>query len=89
MEQVKVTEGEQFELVYAALKIFAEVDINDDKHMEWSEFMQYVIDAVTSTSISNEGSSKSSVLEIINQLKANNFRRYSRSEKLIDKSHHP
>jgi hypothetical protein len=74
--------------VYASLKIFAEVDINDDKHMEWNEFMQYIIDAVTSTSISSQGSSKNSVLEMINQLKANNYKRFSKTEKVIDKVHH-
>jgi hypothetical protein len=32
--------------VYGLNKLFAEIDINGDEHMEWSEFTQYIIDAV-------------------------------------------
>ena len=39
-------EEEKFEIVQELIQLFAEVDINDDKHMEWSEFTQYIIDSV-------------------------------------------
>jgi hypothetical protein len=37
--------------VHGALKLFSEVDINGDRHMDWGEFMQYIIDAVMENSI--------------------------------------
>jgi len=39
-------EDEKYDLVYGLQKLFAEIDINGDEHMEWSEFTQYIIDAV-------------------------------------------
>ena len=53
MDSVQCSEEEKYELIHGALKLFAEVDINGDHHMEWDEFMQYIIDAVMETSISN------------------------------------
>ncbi|EGR31708.1 hypothetical protein IMG5_103520 [Ichthyophthirius multifiliis] len=37
---------EKYELVCGLIKLFQDIDINGDKHMEWSEFTQYIIDAV-------------------------------------------
>lgn len=37
---------EQYDLVNGLIKLFQEIDINGDGHMEWSEFTQYIIDAV-------------------------------------------
>jgi hypothetical protein len=37
---------DRYDLVYGLQKLFAEIDINGDEHMEWSEFNQYIIDAV-------------------------------------------
>jgi hypothetical protein len=37
---------EKFDLVYGLQKLFAEIDINGDEHMEWTEFTQFIIDAV-------------------------------------------
>ena len=37
---------EKYDLVHGLCKLFAEIDINGDKHMEWTEFTQYIIDAV-------------------------------------------
>ena len=31
-------EEDKFDLVHGLLKLFAEIDINGDEHMEWSEF---------------------------------------------------
>ncbi len=35
-------------MLYGAIKLFADIDINGDQHMQWAEFMQYIIDAVGS-----------------------------------------
>ena len=37
---------EEYDLVHGLCKLFNEIDINGDKHMEWKEFTQYIIDAV-------------------------------------------
>lgn len=37
---------EKYELVNGLIKLFHDIDINGDRHMEWSEFTQYIIDAV-------------------------------------------
>lgn len=43
---VSHSEKEKFDLVYGLMRLFAEIDINGDEHMEWTEFTQYIIDAV-------------------------------------------
>ena len=55
-------EEEKFEIVQGLTQLFQEVDINDDKHMEWKEFTQYIIDSVMinkPNSKKNESKSKS------------------------------
>jgi Ca2+-binding EF-hand superfamily protein len=37
---------DKYELVNGLVKLFDEIDINGDGNMEWSEFTQYIIDAV-------------------------------------------
>lgn len=37
---------EKYELVNGLIKLFQDIDINGDGHMEWAEFTQYIIDAV-------------------------------------------
>ncbi len=37
---------DKFDLVHGLCRLFAEIDINGDRKMEWREFTQYVIDAV-------------------------------------------
>jgi Ca2+-binding EF-hand superfamily protein len=37
---------EKHELVNGLIKLFQDIDINGDGHMEWAEFTQYIIDAV-------------------------------------------
>ena len=44
-------ESEKLDLVHGLCKLFAEIDINGDKKMEWREFTQYVIDAVMQDSV--------------------------------------
>ncbi|CDW78217.1 UNKNOWN [Stylonychia lemnae] len=48
-------EDEKFEIVQGLAQLFSEVDINDDKHMEWSEFTQYIIDSVMMRKAGREG----------------------------------
>ena len=74
IDSIECTEEEKYELVHGALKLFSEIDINGDAHMEWSEFMQYIIDAVLENSISSSNDeNKVSVMELIQQMKANKF----------------
>jgi len=40
------SEDEKYELINGLIKLFTDIDINGDHHMEWSEFTQYIIDAV-------------------------------------------
>jgi hypothetical protein len=66
IDSIDCTEEEKYELIHGALKLFSEIDINGDAHMEWSEFMQYIIDAVVANSISNgDDSKKQGVMELI------------------------
>jgi hypothetical protein len=58
IESIDCSDEEKYELVHGALKLFAEIDINGDCHMEWSEFMQYIIDAVLENSISGGDDAK-------------------------------
>ena len=37
---------DEFRLVSGLTKLFEDIDINGDAHLEWSEFTQYIIDAV-------------------------------------------
>lgn len=38
--------AEKVDLIYGLIKLFNDIDINGDQHMEWSEFTQYIIDCV-------------------------------------------
>ena len=64
IDQVQCSEEEKYELLYGALKLFSEIDINGDKQMEWSEFMQYIIDAVGSSAVpsAEPGTNQESVM---------------------------
>lgn len=37
---------EKYDLIMGLIKLFNDIDINGDQHMEWSEFTQFIIDAV-------------------------------------------
>jgi hypothetical protein len=62
------------------LKLFSEIDINGDQSMEWSEFMAYMIDAVSASAIPQvnkekeagaDGEKEQTVMEVIMQQRAN------------------
>lgn len=50
-QQIHVTEAEKIELIYGAINMFSDVDINGDGSMEWSEFVQCIINQVESKTI--------------------------------------
>jgi hypothetical protein len=55
LDRIKTkNDDETYELIYGCYKLFNEVDINGDGNMEWGEFMQYIIDAVTSNTITSD-----------------------------------
>ena len=37
---------DKYELVNGLINLFEDIDINGDRHMEWKEFTQYIIDTV-------------------------------------------
>jgi hypothetical protein len=72
-------------LLYGIFKLFSEIDINGDQQMEWSEFMQYMIDAVGTSSVpSADPGAGESVMQMIEKQKANNFSWFYMSKKPID-----
>ena len=44
--EVPSVKEEKLELIHGLIKLFNQVDINGDQQMEWSEFIQYIIDQV-------------------------------------------
>lgn len=55
--------AEECDLVHGLCKLFAEIDINGDAKMEWSEFTQYVIDALIQSPARKDASNQREVLE--------------------------
>lgn len=76
------TDEERYDLVYGLKKLFAEIDINGDEHMEWAEFTQYIIDAVIQNS-ANSGKTQ----DILQETKMVKFKKYFPS-KIKDKASH-
>lgn len=79
---------EKADLVLGLYHLFQDIDINGDEHMEWSEFTQYIIDAV----MGGQGKEKSddkdiTPSEIMEQALAHKSRRYHLS-KVIDRNFH-
>ena len=56
-------DDEKYEVAYGCLKLFAEVDINNDGGMDWGEFMQYIIDAVSGSNIKEDEALKKKMRE--------------------------
>ena len=56
-------DDQKYELIYGCYKLFNEVDINGDTKMEWTEFMQYIIDAVSDNTIKSDENKSTSVIE--------------------------
>ena len=49
--EVPSVKQEKLEMINGLIRLFKQVDINDDHQMEWSEFVQYIIDQVQTESI--------------------------------------
>ena len=81
------SDEEKYALIYGSYKLFNEVDINGDGNMEWSEFMQYIIDAVSANTIT-AGEGQETVAEQIAALKAKQFSRFGMAKRAIDKTNH-
>ena len=43
---LSVLKEDEYDLIYGLCRLFSDIDINGDLHMEWSEFTQYIIDTV-------------------------------------------
>jgi WD40 repeat protein len=70
-------------LIQGAVKLFKEVDINNDGTMEWEEFVQYIMDQVSSESIKPTVDRilglKLSIAEIVSQRSDGEYRRFKKS----------
>ena len=53
-----------------------EVDINGDGQMEWGEFMQYIIDAVSANAIKGGEDGQETVQEQIARIEAKKYNRF-------------
>lgn len=85
---MSVAPEEKAELVLGLYYLFQEIDINGDEHVEWSEFTQYIIDAVMGQQNKERHEDKdlspSEIMEIAHSHKS---RRYQLS-KLLDRNFH-
>lgn len=52
--------NEKFELIRGLIKLFNDIDINGDENVEWSEFTQYIIDAVVTRTEDTQNPKKES-----------------------------
>ena len=55
---------EKLEMIHALIRLFKQVDINGDKLMQWSEFVQYIIDQVQTESIIAQSDNQGNVTSI-------------------------
>ena len=81
-------DDEKYELIYGSYKLFQEVDINGDGQMEWGEFMQYIIDAVSANAIKGGEEGGEKVQDQIARIEAKKFNRFQQAQRPIDKSNH-
>ena len=42
--EVPSVKAEKLEMIHGLIRLFKQVDVNGDQQMEWSEFVQYIID---------------------------------------------
>lgn len=83
LQEVPHQSVEKIELIQGAVKLFKEVDINNDGTMEWEEFVQYIMDQVSSESIKPTVDRilglKLSIAEIVSQRSDGEYRRFKKS----------
>ena len=56
MWAMNYAQEEKFDLIHGLCRLFAEIDVNGDKHMEWTEFTQFIIDTVMQSSLKRDES---------------------------------
>lgn len=72
---------EKYDLVHGLCKLFAEIDINGDKKMEWSEFAQYVIEAVMQNPVKKKMNGElPNQNELLEQAHSQAFNRFAQSK---------
>lgn len=49
--EVPSTKDEKLEMLHGLIRLFKQVDIDGDQKMQWSEFVQYIIDQVQTESV--------------------------------------
>ena len=49
--EVPSTKAEKLEMLHGLIRLFKQVDIDGDQKMQWSEFVQYIIDQVQTESV--------------------------------------
>jgi WD40 repeat protein len=85
---MSTTTEEKAELVLGLYHLFQEIDINGDEHMEWSEFTQYIIDAVMGQNNKEKKEDRElTPAEIMELAQSHKSRRYQQSN-LVDRSLH-
>jgi hypothetical protein len=87
-------EHEKYDLVHGLCKLFKEIDINGDGHMEWQEFTQYIIDEVmqnpnkiSEEQLKSDQFDENTKMDLLEVHKKYQFKRYFASL-TIDKSVH-
>ena len=53
---IEIESGDRLDVVFGLDELFEDIDINGDGQMEWSEFTQYIIDAVEDDRVGQPGS---------------------------------
>lgn len=92
-----MADAAKYELVYGCIKLFKEVDINGDGGMEWTEFLQYMLEAVSGNTIKgpnlededNDDIIKPEQVQVqVKKIKASVFSRFLISNKFRDTQTH-
>ena len=84
------SDSDKVETLHAAMKLFNEIDINCDGTMEWSEFLQYMIDQVATESLQpyydKVTNTYVSIQDILSQRSESIFRKFKLTpkEQMVD-----
>jgi len=71
---------DKYDLIYGLCKLFGDIDTNGDRKMQWSEFTQYVIDAVMKNPIKkNDKGELPTQKELLKEVHLKTFLRFNKS----------
>lgn len=76
--------SEKYQLYNGLVKLFHDIDINGDKHIEWDEFTQYIVDAVITQTKDTYGSNQTEETDQEHQVSSRKvamMAAYSKAEK--------